>query len=64
MEIFLTDKNGLTDEQIKEQISREPKKLPKLVIKNHHESVVDYVYEDFEIVDYDPHPAIKGKVSV
>ena len=51
-------------EQIKEQISREPRKLPKLIIKNHHDSVVDYVYEDFEIVDYDPHPAIKGKVSV
>jgi thymidylate synthase len=51
-------------EQIKEQISREPKALPKLIIKNHHDSVVDYVYEDFEIVDYDPHPAIKGKVSV
>ena len=51
-------------EQIQEQISREPRKLPKLIIKNHHNSVVDYVYEDFEIVDYDPHPAIKGKVSV
>lgn len=51
-------------EQIEEQISREPRKLPKLIIKNHHDSVVDYVYEDFEIVDYDPHPAIKGKVSV
>ena len=51
-------------EQIEEQISREPKALPKLIIKNHHDSVVDYVYEDFEIVDYDPHPAIKGKVSV
>ena len=51
-------------EQIREQISREPRKLPKLIIKNHHDSVVDYVYEDFEIVDYDPHPAIRGKVSV
>jgi thymidylate synthase len=51
-------------EQIKEQISREPKALPKLIIKNHHNSVVDYKFEDFEIVDYDPHPAIKGKVSV
>ena len=51
-------------EQIKEQISREPRKLPKLIIKNHHDSVVDYTYDDFEIVDYDPHPPIKGKVSV
>ena len=38
--------------------------LSKLIIKNHHNSVVDYKFEDFEIVDYDPHPAIKGKVSV
>jgi len=49
---------------IKTQLEREPRKLPKLVIKNHHKSVVDYVYDDFEIVDYDPHPTIKGKVSV
>ena len=51
-------------EQIKLQLSREPRKLPRLIIKNHHSSVVDYKFEDFEIVDYDPHPAIKGKVSV
>ena len=51
-------------EQIKLQLSREPRKLPKLIIKNHHDSVVDYKFEDFEIVDYDPYPVIKGKVSV
>ena len=51
-------------EQVNLQLSREPRKLPKLIIKNHHDSVVDYKFEDFEIVDYDPHPAIKGKVSV
>ena len=51
-------------EQINLQLSREPRKLPRLIIKNHHDSVVDYKFEDFEIVDYDPHPAIKGKVSV
>ncbi|MDD6301769.1 MAG: thymidylate synthase [Bacillales bacterium] len=49
---------------IKQQLEREPRKLPRLIIKNHHSSVVDYKYEDFEIVDYDPYPAIKGKVSV
>ena len=49
---------------IKTQLEREPRKLPRLIIKNHHESVVDYKFEDFEIVDYDPYPAIKGKVSV
>lgn len=49
---------------IKTQLEREPRKLPRLIIKNHHDSVVDYKFEDFEIVDYDPHPTIKGKVSV
>ncbi len=51
-------------EQIQTQLAREPRKLPKLIIKNHHNSVVDYVYDDFEIVDYNPFPPIKGKVSV
>lgn len=49
---------------IKEQLSREPRKLPKLLIKRKVDSITDYKYEDFEIVDYDPWPAIKGKVSV
>jgi thymidylate synthase len=51
-------------EQIKTQLERTPRKLPRLIIKNHHQSVVDYQFEDFEIVEYDPYPAIKGKVSV
>lgn len=51
-------------EQINLQLTREPRKLPKLVIKRQVENIEDFVYEDFEIVDYDPHPAIKGKVSV
>jgi thymidylate synthase len=49
---------------IKEQLSREPRKLPKLLIKRKVDSITDYKYEDFEVVDYDPWPAIKGKVSV
>ena len=51
-------------DQIKEQLSRTPRKLPKLVIKRKVDSVVDFKYEDFEVVDYDPYPAIKGVVSV
>ena len=51
-------------DQIKEQLSRTPRKLPKLIIKRKVDSVVDFKYEDFEIVDYDPYPAIKGVVSV
>lgn len=49
---------------IKTQLERTPRKLPKLIIKNHHDSVVDYKMEDFEIIDYDPFPPLKGKVSV
>lgn len=51
-------------EQVKLQLQREPKKLPTLRIINHHESVFDYVWEDFELIGYDAHPHIAGKVSV
>jgi thymidylate synthase len=50
-------------DQVKLQLSREPKQLPKLKI-NKKDSIFDYVFDDFEVVDYDPHPAIKGEVSV
>lgn len=51
-------------EQIETQLQREPRKLPKLKINPTVHSIYDFKYEDFEIVDYDPWPAIKGKVSV
>ena len=51
-------------EQIETQLSREPRKLPTLKINPEVKSIYDFKFEDFEIVDYDPHPAIKGKVSV
>jgi thymidylate synthase len=51
-------------EQAALQLSREPKKLPKLIIKRKAESIFDYKFEDFEIVDYDPHPHIKAEVSI
>ncbi|MED5043302.1 thymidylate synthase, partial [Geobacillus stearothermophilus] len=44
--------------------TREPRPLPKLVIKRKPPSIFDYEYEDFEFVGYDPHPAIKAPVSV
>lgn len=50
--------------QVKEQLSRVPKKLPKLIIKNHHNRIEDYCIEDFEIVDYEPYPAIKAEVAI
>ncbi|MBQ1522198.1 MAG: thymidylate synthase, partial [Erysipelotrichaceae bacterium] len=51
-------------DQIHEQISREPRKLPKLIINPDIKDIRDFKYEDFQIADYDPWPAIKGKVSV
>ena len=51
-------------DQINLQLSREPKKLPTLKIKRKVESIFDFKFEDFEIINYDPHPHIKGLVSV
>ncbi|MFM4943520.1 thymidylate synthase [Aeromonas bivalvium] len=51
-------------EQIKEQLSREPRKLPDLKILRKPDSIYDYKFEDFEIVGYDPHPHIKAPVAI
>ena len=51
-------------EQVKLQLSREPKPLPKMLIKRKVDSIDDFKFEDFELVDYDPWPAIKAEVSV
>ena len=51
-------------EQIQEQLSREPRKLPRMVINPDVKSIFDFKYEDFKLEDYDPHPHIKGVVAV
>lgn len=51
-------------EQVRTQLAREPKGLPKLVIKRKPNSIYDYEFEDFELIGYDPHPPIKAPVSV
>jgi len=51
-------------EQVKLQLTREPRPLPKLVLKRKPESIYDYKFEDFEIVGYDPHPHIPAPVSI
>ena len=51
-------------EQVELQLSREERALPKLAIRRKPESLFDYRFEDFEIVGYDPHPAIKAPVAV
>lgn len=51
-------------EQVKLQLSREPKALPKMEINPDVSSIFDFTYEDFTLKNYDPYPLIKGKVSV
>jgi thymidylate synthase len=51
-------------EQVKLQLSREERPLPRLVIHRKPGSLFDYRFEDFEITGYDPHPAIKAPVAV
>lgn len=50
--------------QIQEQLSREPRKLPKLKILRKPDSIYDYKFEDFEIIGYDPHPHIKAPIAI
>ena len=51
-------------EQVREQLSREPRHLPTMKINPDVKSIFDFKYEDFELSDYDPHPHIKGIVAV
>ena len=49
---------------VREQLSREPRPLPRLIIKRKPSSILEYRFEDFEIAGYDPHPPIKYSVAV
>jgi thymidylate synthase len=51
-------------EQVGLQLTREPKPLPTMKINPNIKSIFDFKYEDFELVNYDFHPTIKGEVSV
>ncbi|HIV54509.1 MAG TPA: thymidylate synthase [Candidatus Anaerobiospirillum stercoravium] len=51
-------------EQAQEQLSRTPRALPKMLIKRRPESIFDYEFEDFELVNYDPYPVIKAPIAV
>jgi thymidylate synthase len=51
-------------EQIRLQLSRTPKPLPKLKLNPKIQNLFDFKYEDVEILNYEPHPVIKGIVSV
>ena len=51
-------------EQIEEQLARDTKPLPKMVLNPEIRDILDFDYEDFDLIGYDPHPLIKGKVAV
>ncbi|MND11984.1 Thymidylate synthase [compost metagenome] len=51
-------------EQVATQLAREPRALPTLHIKRKPESLFDYKFEDFEVIGYDPHPAIKAPIAI
>lgn len=51
-------------EQVQLQLSRDPRPLPEMLINPAIDNIFDFKYEDFELVNYDPHPHIKGVVSV
>ena len=51
-------------EQVELQLSREPKELPTMKINPEVKDIFSFTIEDFELINYDPHPHIKGAVAV
>lgn len=51
-------------EQVDKQLSRSPRSLPKMIIHGDQKTIDDFKFEDFELVDYNPHKGIKGVVAV
>lgn len=51
-------------DQVREQLSRAPRQLPRMVINPDVKSILDFKYTDFQLTDYDPHPHIAGTVAV
>lgn len=57
-------RNHLTDAIVFEQLRREPRPLPRLIIHRRPPSLFDYDFADFEFIAYDPHPTIPAPIAV
>ena len=51
-------------DQVRQQLSRSPRPLPRMELNPARSSLFDFRYDDFRLVGYDPHPHIAGSVSV
>jgi thymidylate synthase len=51
-------------EQVKLQLTREPRKLPRMIINPDVKDIFNFKFEDFKLEGYDPHPHIKGEIAV
>jgi thymidylate synthase len=51
-------------EQAREQLSREPRQAPQMRLNPEIKTIDDFSYDDFELLNYDPHPAIKAPIAV
>ena len=51
-------------DQVKLQLSRTPKPLPKMIINPDVKDIFSFTFDDFTLTDYDPHPHIKGAVAI
>jgi thymidylate synthase len=52
------------EDQIKLQLSRIPKSLPTIKMNPKIKDLFEFTFEDFELIDYNPHPLIKGTVAI
>ena len=50
-------------EQVKIQLGREPRSLPRMLINSNVKSIFDFKFDDFELVDYDPLPHISAPIA-
>jgi thymidylate synthase len=61
---FMTHIYNNHTEQLKLQLSREPKPLPKMILNPTIKDIFQFDFDDFTLEGYEPHPLIKGNVSV